>query len=40
MGSRGPGETKIELDRRRIRTRMAQLRRQIRDFAPARDAKR
>ena len=27
MGSRGPGETKIELDRRRIRTRMAKLRR-------------
>jgi len=40
MGSRGPGETKIELDRRRIRTRMAQLRRQIRDFTPAREAKR
>jgi GTP-binding protein HflX len=40
MGSRGPGETKIELDRRRIRTRMAQLRRQLRDFAPARAAKR
>jgi len=40
MGSRGPGETKIELDRRRIRTRMAMLRRQIRDFAPAREAKR
>ena len=40
MGSRGPGETKIELDRRRIRTKMALLRKQIRDFAPARDAKR
>lgn len=40
MGSRGPGETKIELDRRRIRTRMAQLRRQIAGFAPARAAKR
>ena len=40
MGSRGPGETKIELDRRRIRTRMAQLRRQIRGFGPAREAKR
>ncbi|MFT4228997.1 MAG: GTPase HflX [Microbacterium sp.] len=40
MGSRGPGETKIELDRRRIRTRMAQLRRQINGFAPAREAKR
>src|SRR5690625_763079 len=40
MGSRGPGETKIELDRRRIRTRMAMLRKQIRRFAPAREAKR
>ncbi len=40
MGSRGPGETKIELDRRRIRTKMAQLRKQLRDFAPAREAKR
>src|SRR6187200_2435428 len=40
MGSRGPGETKIELDRRRIRTKMALLRRQIHDFAPAREAKR
>jgi GTP-binding protein HflX len=40
MGSRGPGETKIELDRRRIRTRMALLRRQIKDFGPAREAKR
>jgi GTP-binding protein HflX len=40
MGSRGPGETKIELDRRRIHTRMARLRRQIKGFAPARDAKR
>ncbi|MFY7819887.1 MAG: HflX GTPase family protein, partial [Rhodoluna sp.] len=29
MGSRGPGETKIELDRRRINTRMAKLRKQI-----------
>ncbi|TPW70266.1 GTPase HflX [Schumannella sp. 10F1B-5-1] len=40
MGSRGPGETKIELDRRRIHTRMARLRRQIKGFAPAREAKR
>lgn len=40
MGSRGPGETKIELDRRRIHTRMAKLRRQIAGFTPARDAKR
>src|SRR5699024_8298164 len=35
MGSRGPGETKIELDRRRIRDRMAKLRREIRAMAPA-----
>ncbi|MDE0573353.1 GTPase HflX [Demequina sp. B12] len=40
MGSRGPGETKIELDRRRIHTRMAQLRRQIKAMAPARDVRR
>lgn len=40
MGSRGPGETKIELDRRRINTRIAKLRQQIKGFAPAREAKR
>ncbi|WP_223690896.1 GTPase HflX [Leifsonia poae] len=40
MGSRGPGETKIELDRRRIHTRMAKLRKQIIGFKPAREAKR
>ncbi|UNX55956.1 GTPase HflX [Georgenia sp. TF02-10] len=40
IGSRGPGETKIELDRRRIRTRMARLRRQIKEMAPARSTKR
>ncbi|WP_066522108.1 GTPase HflX [Curtobacterium ammoniigenes] len=40
MGSRGPGETKIELDRRRIHSRMAKLRRQIASFQPAREAKR
>ncbi|WP_246043629.1 GTPase HflX [Rarobacter incanus] len=40
MGSRGPGETKIELDRRRIRTQMAKLRRSIDRMAPAREAKR
>jgi GTP-binding protein HflX len=40
MGSRGPGETKIELDRRRIHTRMAKLRREIADMAPARELKR
>jgi GTP-binding protein HflX len=40
MGSRGPGETKIELDRRRINTRMAKLRKQIEAMKPARDTKR
>jgi len=40
MGSRGPGETKIELDRRRINTRMAKLRKQIKEMKPARESKR
>lgn len=40
MGSRGPGETKIELDRRRINTRMAKLRKQIAAMKPARETKR
>lgn len=40
IGSRGPGETKIELDRRRIRMRMGQLRRHIKAMAPAREVRR
>ena len=40
MGSRGPGETKLELDRRRIHSRMAKLRKQIVGMKPAREAKR
>lgn len=40
IGSRGPGETKIELDRRRIRARMAKLRRDILAMQPARETKR
>lgn len=40
MGSRGPGETKIELDRRRINTRMAKLRKQIEEMKPSRETKR
>ena len=40
IGSRGPGETKIEMDRRVIRSRIAKLRRQIAQMAPARDVKR
>ncbi|GAA4625933.1 GTPase HflX [Actinoallomurus vinaceus] len=40
IGGRGPGETKIELDRRRIRSRMSRLRRQINEMGKARDTKR
>ena len=40
MGSRGPGETKIELDRRRINSRIAKLRRDIKDMKTVRDTKR
>ena len=40
IGSRGPGETKIELDRRRINTRMAKLRREIAGMKASRDTKR
>ncbi|MBW3084358.1 GTPase HflX [Austwickia sp. TVS 96-490-7B] len=40
IGSRGPGETKIELDRRRINSRMAKLRREIRAMKTTRDTKR
>lgn len=36
IGSRGPGETKIEIDRRRIRSRMAKLRRELADMADSR----
>lgn len=40
IGSRGPGETKIEMDRRRLRARMAKLRREIAAMEPARETKR
>ena len=40
VGLRGPGETKIETDRRRIRERMARLRREIKDMKQARDTQR
>ena len=40
VGTRGPGETKIETDRRRIRTKMAKLRREITAMKTARDTKR
>jgi GTP-binding protein HflX len=40
IGTRGPGETKIETDRRRIRNRMAKLRREIAGMGTARATKR
>ncbi|GAA4393026.1 GTPase HflX [Tsukamurella soli] len=40
VGLRGPGETKIETDRRRIRERMAKLRKEIRGMKQARETKR
>jgi GTPase len=40
MATRGPGETKIETDRRRIRERMAKLRREIADMKKGRETKR
>ncbi|WP_132993564.1 GTPase HflX [Gordonia zhaorongruii] len=40
VGLRGPGETKIETDRRRIRERMAKLRKEIRGMKTARVVKR
>ena len=40
IGGRGPGETKIEIDRRRINSRMATLRKDIAGMKTARDVKR
>ena len=40
IGTRGPGETKIETDRRRLRARMARLRREIAGMAVSRDVQR
>src|ERR1700710_227508 len=40
VGTRGPGETKIETDRRRIRERMSKLRREIKDKKKNRDTQR
>ncbi len=40
VGLRGPGETKIETDRRRIRERMSRLRRDIKDMKRVRDTQR
>jgi len=40
VGTRGPGETKIETDRRRIRERMSKLRREIREMKKIRETQR
>ncbi|MFC7545494.1 GTPase HflX [Plantactinospora sp. GCM10030261] len=40
VGLRGPGETKLETDRRRIRTRIARLRREIKGMRMVRTTKR
>src|SRR5205085_6478689 len=40
IGGRGPGETKIEIDRRRINARMAKLRRELAAMKTSRDVKR
>jgi GTPase len=40
IGTRGPGETKIETDRRRIRTRTARLRRQLAEMSVGRQVQR
>jgi GTPase len=40
IGTRGPGETKIETDRRRIRSRVSKLRREIAGMATARATQR
>jgi GTP-binding protein HflX len=40
VGTRGPGETKIETDRRRIRSQMSKLRRQLKDMESSRTTQR
>jgi GTP-binding protein HflX len=40
IGTRGPGETKLEVDRQHIRRRISKLRRDIKDLARTRDVKR
>ena len=40
IGGRGPGETKIETDRRRINDKMAKLKKEIKEMKVARDTKR
>jgi GTPase len=40
IGTRGPGETKLEIDRQHIRRRITKLRRDVKDLTRARDVKR
>ncbi len=40
IGGRGPGETKLETDRRRINSRIAKLRRELREMDSTRETKR
>ncbi|MEP9381850.1 GTPase HflX [Nocardioides sp. KR10-350] len=40
IGGRGPGETKIETDRRRINTKIAKLNRELKDMKGTRETKR
>lgn len=40
IGTRGPGETKLEVDRRRIQERISVLRRQLKDVARGRETRR
>ena len=40
IGTRGPGETKLEIDRQHIRRRITKLRREIADLAKSRQVKR
>ena len=40
IGTRGPGESKLETDRRRIRTRISTLKREVEDLARHRDVTR
>ncbi len=40
VGTRGPGETKLETDRRRVRARMSRLRRDLENMRTARETKR
>lgn len=40
IGTRGPGETKLEVDRQHIRRRISKLRKDLKDLARTRDVKR